>query len=197
MAATVVDPDECLSPHWEMRQKDHLELVWHKPFEGAGRVRALAWTCDCRAIVYELLPVRRASVHPQDHPGRTDTKDQGNTPLAGRGGAQGVACPTARRDAIDGPALTRPRSLGRGRTRVHDPRHTSPPPIAADISGPTEVSMPSSRVRPPTTYTATPHPTRTDGVDADQGPRTISSGSGQAAGVLLGLKGYARANGVP
>lgn len=33
--------------------------------------------------------------------------------------------------------------------------------------------MPSSRVRPPTTYTATAHPTRIDGVDTDQGPRTI------------------------
>ncbi|GIH47421.1 hypothetical protein SAMN05421833_11780 [Microbispora rosea] len=55
MAATVVDPDECLSPHWEMRQKDHVKLVWHKPFEGVERVRALAWTCDCRAVVYELL----------------------------------------------------------------------------------------------------------------------------------------------
>jgi hypothetical protein len=32
-------------------------LVWQPPFCGVGRVCVLAWTCDCRATVYELCPV--------------------------------------------------------------------------------------------------------------------------------------------
>ncbi len=55
MADLIADPNECLSPHWAHPRKDHVKLVWHEPFEGVTRVRALAWTCDCRAVVYELL----------------------------------------------------------------------------------------------------------------------------------------------
>lgn len=55
MVASIPHLDECLSPHWETRHKDHVKLVWHESFEGVRRARALAWTCDCRAVVYELL----------------------------------------------------------------------------------------------------------------------------------------------
>ncbi|GGO29002.1 hypothetical protein GCM10010116_58140 [Microbispora rosea subsp. aerata] len=44
----------CVSPHVpDRRQRGCAKLEWFKPSNGA-RVRVLAWTCDCLAIVYEL-----------------------------------------------------------------------------------------------------------------------------------------------
>lgn len=31
-----------------------MRLVWREPFRAEERVRVVAWTCDCRATVYEL-----------------------------------------------------------------------------------------------------------------------------------------------
>ncbi len=44
----------CMSPHVAPLQRDHMRLVWHSPLRGEQRVRVIAWTCDCRATVYEL-----------------------------------------------------------------------------------------------------------------------------------------------
>jgi hypothetical protein len=44
----------CVSPHVPALRTDHMRLVWHTPFQGEGRVRVIAWTCHCRATVYEL-----------------------------------------------------------------------------------------------------------------------------------------------
>ncbi|WP_285590739.1 hypothetical protein [Herbidospora sp. NBRC 101105] len=44
-----------MSPHYAVAQKDHMRLEWYAPTAGADRVRAMAWTCDCRATIYELL----------------------------------------------------------------------------------------------------------------------------------------------
>ncbi len=46
--------NECLSPHVAMRRREHMELIWHAPFCGVSHVRVLAWTCECRATIYEL-----------------------------------------------------------------------------------------------------------------------------------------------
>ncbi|WP_133306102.1 hypothetical protein [Microbispora triticiradicis] len=44
----------CLSPHVpDRRQPGCTKLAWFEPWGGA-RVRVVAWTCDCLAIVYEL-----------------------------------------------------------------------------------------------------------------------------------------------
>ncbi|MBB4938709.1 hypothetical protein FHR32_003014 [Streptosporangium album] len=37
-----------------MRQRDHVRLVWQGPYRSLARVRPMAWTCSCRATVYEL-----------------------------------------------------------------------------------------------------------------------------------------------
>ncbi|MEV4582009.1 hypothetical protein AB0K16_53130 [Nonomuraea jabiensis] len=31
-----------------------MRLVWRKPFKAEERARVVAWTCQCRTIVYEL-----------------------------------------------------------------------------------------------------------------------------------------------
>ncbi|MGV9776620.1 hypothetical protein [Streptosporangium sp. NPDC003464] len=46
--------DECLSPHVAMLQRDHVRLEWRTPYPVLERARAVAWTCFCRATVYEL-----------------------------------------------------------------------------------------------------------------------------------------------
>ncbi len=46
--------DECLSPHVVLAQRDHLRLEWRRPYPALERVRPVAWTCFCRATVYEL-----------------------------------------------------------------------------------------------------------------------------------------------
>ncbi|MFF5206087.1 hypothetical protein [Streptosporangium sp. NPDC000396] len=46
--------NECLSPHVVMAQRDHLRLERRKPYPVLARVRPVAWTCFCRATVYEL-----------------------------------------------------------------------------------------------------------------------------------------------
>ncbi|GAA3448168.1 hypothetical protein [Planomonospora venezuelensis] len=44
----------CVSPHVAMAQRDHLHLDWCEPYPALTRARAVAWTCACRATVYEL-----------------------------------------------------------------------------------------------------------------------------------------------
>lgn len=44
---------DCLSPHVPVRQSNHTKLAWF-PSTGGDRVRVLAWTCECRAVIYEL-----------------------------------------------------------------------------------------------------------------------------------------------
>ncbi|GGO14128.1 hypothetical protein GCM10010116_28530 [Microbispora rosea subsp. aerata] len=83
-----------------------MKLVWHELFEGTGRVRALAWTRDCRAVAYELLQSGGQAFIRKTIRAGTDTGDQRDPPLAHREGTQGMARPAARRDAIDGPPLT-------------------------------------------------------------------------------------------
>lgn len=48
--------EECVSPHVAMLQRDHVRLVWRSPCRAVvlERVRPVAWTCWCRATVYEL-----------------------------------------------------------------------------------------------------------------------------------------------
>ncbi|MFF5112192.1 hypothetical protein [Streptosporangium sp. NPDC000509] len=46
--------DECLSPHVAMPQGGHLRLDWQQPYPALERARSVAWTCWCRATVYEL-----------------------------------------------------------------------------------------------------------------------------------------------
>lgn len=46
--------DECLSPHVPMPQRDHIRLNWQPPYLALERARSVAWTCWCRATVYEL-----------------------------------------------------------------------------------------------------------------------------------------------
>ncbi|MEU8040264.1 hypothetical protein [Streptosporangium sp. NPDC049078] len=46
--------DECLSPHVAMPQRDHIRLDWQQPYPALERARSVAWTCWCRATVYEL-----------------------------------------------------------------------------------------------------------------------------------------------
>lgn len=53
-APLVVTEGECLSPHVAMIQNGCARLSWHSPFPGVERVRVLAWTCSCKAMVYEL-----------------------------------------------------------------------------------------------------------------------------------------------
>ncbi len=44
---------DCVSPHVPVRQSDCERLAWF-PHTGGDRVRALAWTCECRSVIYEL-----------------------------------------------------------------------------------------------------------------------------------------------
>lgn len=48
--------DECvgISPHVVMAQRDHARLEWRKPNGALGRAHPEAWTCVCRATIYEL-----------------------------------------------------------------------------------------------------------------------------------------------
>ncbi|MFB9681529.1 hypothetical protein [Streptosporangium vulgare] len=46
--------DECLSPHVVMPQRDHIRLDWREPYPTLERARSVAWTCWCRATIYEL-----------------------------------------------------------------------------------------------------------------------------------------------
>jgi hypothetical protein len=50
----VITSEECLSPHVAMTQRDHVRLNWREPYRTPERVRPLAWTCACRATIYEL-----------------------------------------------------------------------------------------------------------------------------------------------
>ncbi|MFD8557472.1 hypothetical protein ACWDOR_01765 [Streptosporangium canum] len=45
---------ECVSPHVVMAQQNHVRLDWRRPYRTLERVRPVAWTCACRAVVYEL-----------------------------------------------------------------------------------------------------------------------------------------------
>lgn len=44
----------CLSPHVARPQHSCERLVWRAPCRSLVRVRPVAWTCSCRATVYEL-----------------------------------------------------------------------------------------------------------------------------------------------
>ena len=46
--------DECVSPHVAIAQRDHIRLEWQEPHRMLERARPVAWTCFCRATVYEL-----------------------------------------------------------------------------------------------------------------------------------------------
>jgi hypothetical protein len=46
--------DDCVSPHVAMAQRDHVRLEWREPYPVLDRARPVAWTCTCRALVYEL-----------------------------------------------------------------------------------------------------------------------------------------------
>jgi hypothetical protein len=54
VGSAVIGVSHCLSPHVAMPQREHTRLVWHDPYKGVTRVRVVAWTCECRATVYEL-----------------------------------------------------------------------------------------------------------------------------------------------
>ena len=43
----------CLAPHVGPLQAGHVLLAWIDPRDD-GRRRVIAWTCDCRSVVYEL-----------------------------------------------------------------------------------------------------------------------------------------------
>ncbi|MER5420141.1 hypothetical protein [Streptosporangium roseum] len=43
-----------MSPHIAMLQRDHVRLEWRPPYPVLERARSVAWTCFCRATVYEL-----------------------------------------------------------------------------------------------------------------------------------------------
>ncbi len=47
--------ETCVSPHLGMAQHGHVRLDWHAPERVLERVRPVAWTCGCRATVYELF----------------------------------------------------------------------------------------------------------------------------------------------
>ncbi|MEU8271290.1 hypothetical protein AB0B89_29540 [Sphaerisporangium sp. NPDC049002] len=44
---------DCLSPHLPLPQSGCERLTWLPPVD-ATRVRVVAWTCDCRAVFFEL-----------------------------------------------------------------------------------------------------------------------------------------------
>ncbi|MBB6345162.1 hypothetical protein FHU36_001671 [Nonomuraea muscovyensis] len=46
--------DRCLSPHVAMPQSSHVRLEWYPSGLRLHRTRVIAWTCHCRATVYEL-----------------------------------------------------------------------------------------------------------------------------------------------
>lgn len=46
--------DRCMSPHVAMPQQDRTHLEWHPPEHRFNQTRTIAWTCSCRATVYEL-----------------------------------------------------------------------------------------------------------------------------------------------
>ncbi|MEU8109105.1 hypothetical protein AB0C18_35905 [Nonomuraea muscovyensis] len=46
--------DRCMSQHVAMPQRDHVRLEWHPSGLRFDRTRVIAWTCHCRATVYEL-----------------------------------------------------------------------------------------------------------------------------------------------
>lgn len=43
----------CLAPHVGPLQAGRVSLTWINPRDD-GRRRVIAWTCDCRSVVYEL-----------------------------------------------------------------------------------------------------------------------------------------------
>lgn len=43
----------CIAPHVAPLQATHERLTWLNPRDD-DRYRLVAWTCDCRAVVYEL-----------------------------------------------------------------------------------------------------------------------------------------------
>lgn len=45
---------ECLSPHVATPQRDHIRLDWRRPYPALTRTRSVAWTCECRVMIYEL-----------------------------------------------------------------------------------------------------------------------------------------------
>jgi hypothetical protein len=45
---------QCVSRHVSTPRKDHVRLEWELPCGTLERLRPLAWTCACRATVYEL-----------------------------------------------------------------------------------------------------------------------------------------------
>ena len=46
--------DVCAGAHVAMLQRDHVRLAWHSPSTPLERARSVAWTCSCRATIYEL-----------------------------------------------------------------------------------------------------------------------------------------------
>ncbi|GAA0925006.1 hypothetical protein GCM10009560_26150 [Nonomuraea longicatena] len=50
----MISLDECLSPHVAVMRRGRGRLEWHAVRSGRHRVRVVAWTCSCRATVYEL-----------------------------------------------------------------------------------------------------------------------------------------------
>ncbi|GAA4599098.1 hypothetical protein GCM10023194_78240 [Planotetraspora phitsanulokensis] len=44
---------DCLAPHVPVPQSGYVRLTWLDP-RGDVRCRVVAWTCDCKALIYEL-----------------------------------------------------------------------------------------------------------------------------------------------
>ncbi|MEU4226018.1 hypothetical protein AB0F17_17115 [Nonomuraea sp. NPDC026600] len=64
---------ECASRHVRTLRRDHLRVEWALPLGALERLRPLAWTCACRATVYELCSsgskglIRRTVQHSDGH----------------------------------------------------------------------------------------------------------------------------------
>lgn len=64
---------ECVSRHVRTLRKDHERVEWAPPCGSLERLRPLAWTCACRATVYELCCscskglIRRTVQHDAGH----------------------------------------------------------------------------------------------------------------------------------
>lgn len=50
----VITLTECFSPHAAPVQEQYVRIRWRAAANSEERVRVIAWTCDCRATVYEL-----------------------------------------------------------------------------------------------------------------------------------------------
>lgn len=64
---------QCASRHVRTLRKDHQRIEWAPPCDALERPRPLAWTCSCKATVYELCSsgargfIRRTVQHHSGH----------------------------------------------------------------------------------------------------------------------------------